>query len=164
MSSRLTHFDSDGRAQMVDVSEKTITTRTATARGAVMFTADVYEQIKAGRGKKGDIIAIAEIAGITGAKKTAELIPLCHPLPISGINVEIVADDNRKAFAVTARVKTDGKTGVEMEALTAVSCACLTIYDMTKALDKSMTITAIELVEKTGGKSGDFKRDDEASR
>ncbi len=160
MADELTHFDENGRPTMVDVSSKKDTARRAVARGRVVFSADAYETIKTRGSKKGDIGAIAELAGIMGAKRTNELIPLCHPLPISGISISTENDDQACAIIVEAAVKTTGKTGVEMEALTAVSIACLTIYDMTKAIDKSMTIEGIELIKKSGGKSGDYKRHD----
>lgn len=158
MSDKLTHIDSDGRAIMVDVADKTDTKRTATARGFVSLTPDTLAAIETGATKKGDVLSVAELAGIMGAKKTAELIPLCHPLPLS--KVKLVLTPQAEGIAVTAEVGCTGKTGVEMEALTAVSVACLTVYDMVKAMDKSASIGPIELVEKTGGKSGTFKRDD----
>ena len=158
--SDLTHFDDQGRAHMVDVSEKPDSARTARAQGRVVFSKASFDLIMARGVKKGDIAAIAQIAGITGAKRTAELIPLCHPLPITGVSVEVSADANTHSYVVTAQVKTTGKTGVEMEALSAVSVACLTIYDMAKAVDKSITIENIKLLSKTGGKSGRYVRDD----
>ena len=158
--SDLTHFDDQGRAHMVDVSEKPDSTRTASAQGRVVFSKVSFDQIMARGVKKGDIAAIAQIAGITGAKRTADLIPLCHPLPITGVSVEVSADKDTHSYVVTAQVKTTGKTGVEMEALSAVSVACLTIYDMAKAVDKSITIENIKLLSKTGGKSGRYIRDD----
>ena len=154
----LTHFDSDGRPVMVDVSDKPDTKRTALASGRIFYSREVFEKIKSGSGTKGDFIKIAEIAGIMGAKKTPDLIPLCHQIPISNVTLSIEPENDDASFIVTGTVRTTGKTGVEMEALTAVSIACLTIYDMTKALDKSMVISDIKLVEKSGGKSGDFKR------
>lgn len=159
----LTHFDEAGRPRMVDVSQKPVTTREASARGRVRFGAVAYQQIRAKGVKKGDIGAVAELAGIMGAKQTSALIPLCHPLPISGVKLNIEADDEAQAYIVTARVKTTGQTGVEMEALTAVSVACLTIYDMAKAIDKAMVIDEIMLVHKSGGQSGDFIRADSGS-
>ncbi len=156
--SDLTHFDKAGRAQMVDVSTKADTVRRAVAEGRVVFSPDTYAAIRDGGVKKGDIGAVAELAGIMGAKRTSDLIPLCHPLPIDKVSVEIERDDDACAFVVTAEVKTSGKTGVEMEALTAVSVACLTIYDMAKAIDKTITIECIRLIEKSGGRSGDFRR------
>lgn len=156
----LTHFDAKGRARMVDVSAKADTLRRAVASGRVMFSPGAYEIARSGGGKKGDIRSIAELAGVMGAKRTSDLIPLCHPLPITGLSVRVEPDDDAHAFIVTAEVKTTGKTGVEMEALTAAAVACLTIYDMAKAIDKSMTIGDIKLMEKSGGQSGDFSRDD----
>ena len=154
----LTHFDESGRPRMVDVSQKSETARTAQASGRVRMNAAALEMVKAATAKKGDAAAVAELAGIMGAKKTADLIPLCHPLALTGVKVETAIDPQTSAVVVTALVKTSGKTGVEMEALTAVSVACLTLYDMLKAVDKTMTIEDIKLVEKTGGASGDFQR------
>lgn len=152
----LTHFNEQGRARMVDISEKEVTKRTATARTSVKMLPSTLEQIKAGRIGKGDVLAVAQVAGIMAAKKTSEWIPMCHPLPLTGIN--IVFDDNgADELYIEGTVKTTGKTGVEMEALTAVSAAALTVYDMCKALQKDMVIGATMLVEKTGGKSGDYK-------
>ena len=156
--SDLTHFDDDGRPRMVDVSTKAQTERRAVAAGRVVFSREAYASIRKGGVRKGDIGAVAELAGIMGAKRTSDLIPLCHPLPIDKVTLRVEPDDALHAFTVTAEVKTSGRTGVEMEALTAVSVACLTIYDMAKAVDKSMTIEAVRLLEKTGGKSGDFQR------
>lgn len=155
---KISHLDDAGKAQMVDISGKADTARQAEAEGWVEFTPETFAQIKDGQSAKGEIIAVARIAGLMGAKKTSDLIPLCHPLPISGMTLDISADFDRHAFKVTATVKTSGKTGVEMEALSAVSIACLTIYDMTKALDKAIRITGIELVGKSGGKSGLYQR------
>lgn len=154
----LTHFDKDGRARMVDVSDKADSARRAIAEGRVAFSKEAYRTVREGGVKKGDIASVAELAGIMGAKRTSDLIPLCHPLAIDKVRLQIEPDDGACAFVVTAEVKTSGKTGVEMEALTAVSVACLTIYDMAKAVDKSMTIEGIRLLEKSGGKSDDFKR------
>ena len=154
--SKLTHIDASGRAQMVDVSGKAITQRTATAEGKVLMSQEAFDL--SGPNKKGDPISIAELAGIMGAKKTSELIPLCHPLPLTKVTTRITPLTGEIGYGVAATAKTDGKTGVEMEALTAVSIACLTLYDMLKAVDKAIEITDIRLVEKTGGKSGDFKR------
>lgn len=156
---RLTHLSSDGTANMVDVAEKDVTTRTATATGAVVMAPETLDLIRAGQAKKGDVIATARIAGIMAAKRTHELIPLCHPLALTKIAVEIEPDEDLPGLRVTAFAKLDGKTGVEMEALTAVSVACLTIYDMAKAVDRSMTINAVRLLEKTGGRSGDWTAD-----
>ena len=157
MSARLTHLDASGKADMVDVSVKDVTTRTATASGAVVMAPKTLELILAGNMKKGDVISAARIAGIMAAKKTHDLIPLCHPLALSKISVDIAPDASLPGFRVTAFAKLDGKTGVEMEALTAVSVACLTIYDMAKAVDRGMRLTDIRLEEKTGGRSGDFR-------
>ena len=154
--SKLTHIDASGRAQMVDVSGKAITQRTATAQGKVIMSQEAFDL--SGPSKKGDPIAIAELAGIMGAKKTSELIPLCHPLPLTKVTTQIEPLTDGIGYSAKATAKTDGKTGVEMEALSAVTIACLTLYDMLKAVDKAIEITEIRLTEKTGGKSGDFKR------
>ncbi|MCH1542182.1 MAG: cyclic pyranopterin monophosphate synthase MoaC [Alphaproteobacteria bacterium] len=159
MADKLTHIDDDGRAHMVDVADKNDSKRMARARGFVSLSPATLAAITAGRTKKGDVLSVAELAGIMAAKKTSELIPLCHPLPLSHVKLALTAEDN--GIAVEAEVGCTGKTGVEMEALTAVSVACLTVYDMVKAMEKSASIGAIELVEKSGGKSGDFKRDAE---
>jgi cyclic pyranopterin phosphate synthase len=159
MAEKLTHIDDDGRAHMVDVADKKDSKRMARARGFVSLSAETLSAIAEGRAKKGDVLAVAELAGIMAAKKTAELIPLCHPLPLT--RVKLVLTPQNDGIAVEAEVGCTGKTGVEMEALTAVSVACLTVYDMVKAMEKSARIGPIELVEKSGGKSGDFKRDAE---
>jgi cyclic pyranopterin phosphate synthase len=159
MADKLTHIDDDGRAHMVDVADKKDSKRMARARGFVRISVETLSAIAEGRAKKGDVLAVAELAGIMAAKKTAELIPLCHPLPLS--RVKLVLTPQNDGIAVEAEVGCTGKTGVEMEALTAVSVACLTVYDMVKAIEKSARIGPIELVEKSGGKSGDFKRDAE---
>lgn len=148
---------------MVDVTAKADANRRAVAQGRVVFTRESFETVRAGGVKKGDVIKVAELAGVMGAKRTADLIPLCHPLPVTGVNVRVEPDAEQSAFIVTAEVKTTGKTGVEMEALTAVMTACLTIYDMAKAVDKSMTIDAVRLIEKSGGASGDYRRDPQAT-
>jgi len=158
----LTHIGPDGRAVMVDVSEKSDTARLAIAAGYIDMSEGAFTQATSRTTKKGDPLAIAELAGIMGAKKTSDLIPLCHPLPLANVKVEIIADDDQPRLHVTARAKTTGKTGVEMEALTAVSTACLTLYDMLKAIDKTMTIGGITLLEKSGGKSGHFVNQSEA--
>lgn len=160
MSKKLTHIDGDGAAHMVDVSAKADTVRQATASGFVSMTADTLAAIMAGDAKKGDVIGTARLAGIMGAKRTSDLIPLCHPLALSKVSVDIVPDESAGGLHVRATVRVTGPTGVEMEALTAVSVACLTIYDMAKALDKSMTISGITLDEKIGGKSGHWVRTD----
>lgn len=157
MSDKLTHIDEDGRAHMVDVADKAETKRLARARGRVLLSPATLAAIAEGRTKKGDVLSVAELAGIMGAKKTAALIPLCHPLPLS--RVKLVLTPAADGILVEAEVGCSGKTGVEMEALTAVSIACLTVYDMVKAIQKDAQITGIELVEKSGGKSGDYKRD-----
>jgi cyclic pyranopterin phosphate synthase len=154
--SRLTHLDAEGNAHMVDVSGKDVTSRSATARAVVSMTPDTLRLILEGKAKKGDVIATARIAGIMAAKKTHELIPLCHPLMITKVTVDFAPDEASSSIEVTATVKVEGKTGVEMEALTACSVACLTLYDMLKAVDRAMTISNLRLVEKTGGKSGHF--------
>lgn len=161
--SQLTHIGPDGRARMVDISQKSVTERVALARGRVQISKAGLNALKAGGIKKGDPIAISELAGIIGAKKTADLIPLCHPLPLTGVNVQIEIDETASSLIVSARVKTTGKTGVEMEALTAVSVSCLTMYDMLKAIDKSMVISDIELIEKSGGRSEEYKKPESES-
>jgi cyclic pyranopterin phosphate synthase len=158
MNARLTHIAPDGKAEMVDVGDKAATTRTATASGAVVMEPATLGLILAGDAKKGDVIGIARIAGIMAAKKTADLIPLCHPLALTKIAVDIVPDRALPGLRVTASASLEGKTGVEMEVLTAVSVACLTIYDMAKAADRGMRITDIRLEEKTGGRSGEWRR------
>jgi cyclic pyranopterin phosphate synthase len=152
--SRLTHLDETGRARMVDVSDKAATTREAVASGFLRMQPDTLALALSGEGKKGDVRAVAEIAGVMAAKRTAELIPMCHPLALS--KVEVRVEPAEGGLAVTARVKTTGPTGVEMEALTAASVACLTLYDMLKAAEKGMVIEAVRLLQKTGGKSGDW--------
>ncbi len=154
---RLSHIDADGKAVMVDVSDKDITDRVATARGRVVMAPATMKLIQEGGVKKGDVLSVARLAGIMGAKKTPELIPLCHPLALNAIDVELALDPGRSAVEISATCRVKGRTGVEMEALTAVSVAALTIYDMCKAVDRSMTLTDIRLTEKSGGKSGDFR-------
>ena len=154
---KLSHLDEHGAARMVDVSDKAATSRTARAGGFVKMTAATLALIKTGEAKKGDVLAAARIAGIMAAKKTSELIPLCHPLSITKASVGFTTSNAPCGIAVVAEVKVSGQTGVEMEALTAVSVACLTIYDMLKAADKGMVIADIRLLEKTGGRSGPFK-------
>lgn len=158
MPPKLSHIDERGRPRMVDVSAKAATARVAVARGKVQFSVKAYKSVRAQKSAKGDVLRVAEIAGVMAAKKAAELIPLCHPLALSAIGVEATFDDDACAAQVHASVRSEGKTGVEMEALTAVAVACLTIYDMTKSIDKGMCIGGIELVEKTGGASGDFRK------
>ena len=157
--SRLTHIGEDGRARMVDVSGKPDTAREAVASGQVRMAPETLALALSGGGKKGDVRAVAEIAGVMAAKRTAELIPLCHPLNLSKVAVEIEEAADGSGLSVTARVATTGPTGVEMEALTAVSVACLTLYDMLKAADRGMTIEAVRLERKAGGASGDFGRE-----
>ncbi len=156
---KLSHITASGEAHMVDVSQKAVTTRVATAEGRIVMKPETLALCLSGDAKKGDVLGTARIAGIMAAKKTHELIPLCHPLLISKVTVDLVADATLPGVRVTASVKVGGQTGVEMEALAAVSVALLTVYDMLKAVDRFMTIEAIGLVEKTGGKSGDWHRD-----
>jgi cyclic pyranopterin phosphate synthase len=156
MPKTLTHLGSAGEAHMVDVSDKAVTSRIAVAEGRVVMKSATLDLVIAGDAKKGDVLGTARIAGIMAAKRTHELIPLCHPLPISQISVELTPDTDIPGITVRASVKVSGQTGVEMEALTAVSVACLTIYDMVKAVDRGMRIENIRLVEKHGGKSGHF--------
>ena len=155
--STLTHIDETGAASMVDVSSKPITEREATAEGHVIMSAETLALIKSGNAKKGDVLGVARIAGIMAAKRTSDLIPLCHPLMLSKITVELEPDDALPGIKIRATAKLSGQTGVEMEALTAVSVACLTIYDMVKAADRTMRIDGIRLTEKRGGKSGHFR-------
>ncbi len=155
MSNKLTHFDADGRARMVDVGGKPASDRTARAQGFVALAKETLAAITANQAAKGDVLAVAELAGIMAAKKTADLIPLCHPLSLS--RVKLVLTQQQDGILVVADVACSGQTGVEMEALTAVSVACLTVYDMIKAIDKAARIGPIELIEKTGGKSGSFR-------
>ncbi len=154
---RLTHVDEAGAAHMVDVSAKAETTRQAVARGRISMSKEAAQAILEGSTKKGDVLAVARVAGIMAAKKTAELIPLCHPLMLSKVTLDLSADE--EGVTATATVRTTGQTGVEMEALTAASVALLTIYDMAKAIDKGMILGPIALIEKTGGKSGDWRAD-----
>ena len=156
MNKELSHLDANGKARMVDVSEKSDTVRTAIARGEVLMKPETLALIRAGAMKKGDVLTVAQIAGIQAAKRTSELIPLCHPLPLSHIEVELELDDALPGVIITATTRVTGKTGVEMEALTAVSVAALTVYDMAKAVEKTMVIQNIRLIEKHGGRSGDI--------
>ncbi len=158
---KLSHIDDDGKAAMVDVSDKDVTERSATARGAVVMAPDTMRLIEAGEVKKGDVLSVARLAGIMGAKKTPELIPLCHPLALNAIDVELTLDPDRNAVLISATCRVKGRTGVEMEALTAVAVAALTIYDMCKAVDRAMRLTDIRLVEKSGGRSGVFRADED---
>lgn len=159
MSGGFTHFDPAGHAAMVDVSAKPITARTATARALVVMQPATLAMIQQGSAKKGDVLGVARLAGIMGAKRTADLIPLCHPLPISSVTLDLAADPAANAVAISATVRTTGQTGVEMEALTAASVAALTVYDMCKAVDRSMRIEALRVIYKAGGKSGEFSQD-----
>jgi len=152
---KLTHVDSTGRAHMVDVGDKLITDRIAVAKGEVFMKRATFNLIRDGALKKGDVLTVAQIAGITAAKRTADLIPLCHPLPLTKVDVDLALEESLPGVIITATVKTSGRTGVEMEALTAVSVAALTVYDMAKSSEKTMRIQNIRLVEKYGGKSGD---------
>jgi cyclic pyranopterin phosphate synthase len=154
--SDLTHFDDQGRAVMVDVTDKDETDRTATACGTVTMQPETLARIMQGGIKKGDVLSVARLAGIMGSKRTPDLIPLCHPLPLTSAKVDLVCDPDRNAVDITATCKTTGKTGVEMEALTAVSVAALTVYDMCKAIDRGMTLGDIRVIHKAGGKSGDW--------
>ncbi|PZD74336.1 Cyclic pyranopterin monophosphate synthase 2 [Acaryochloris thomasi RCC1774] len=155
-SPTLTHLDVQGQAHMVDVSEKVVTARVAIAQGQVLMSAATFAAIEAGNAPKGDVLGTARLAGIMAAKQTAQLIPLCHPLPLQKIKVEITPDAQRSGYVIQAIVKTKSETGVEMEALTAVSIAALTLYDMAKALEKSIRIENIHLLHKQGGKSGEW--------
>ncbi len=155
MPSKLTHLDRSGRARMVDISEKAATTRTCVAQGEIRMERETLELIREGNMKKGDVLGVAQIAGISAAKRTWELIPLCHPLPLESIELDLVLDEGLPGVKITATAKTTGRTGVEMEALTAVSVAALTVYDMAKAAEKTMRIQNIRLIEKHGGRSGD---------
>lgn len=158
MNDRLTHLDERGRARMVDVSDKPASAREAAARGRVRMAPATLARALAGDTPKGDIRAVAEIAGVMAGKRTADLIPLCHPIPLSSVTVEIAPDKANSALVVTARARTTGQTGVEMEAMTAVSVACLAIYDMLKAVDRAMVIEEVALLAKRGGASGDYER------
>ena len=156
----LTHFNEQGRARMVDVTEKAVTHRRAVAAGEIHMAPETLQNIKDGTLKKGDVLAVAQVAGIQAAKHNWELIPMCHPLPLTGIDITFHLSDQPCMVEIRAAVTCTGVTGVEMEALTAVSVAALTIYDMCKAVQKDMEITNIRLLEKSGGKSGDYKRED----
>ena len=155
--SGLTHFDATGNAHMVDVSDKAVTSRVATAKGHIRMAPETLAMITENRAKKGYVLAVAQLAGIMGAKETARLIPLCHPLPITKVALTLEPDESLPGVQITATVKTTGQTGVEMEALTAVSVAALTVYDMVKAVDKAMEIGATRVVLKDGGKSGRYE-------
>ncbi|HEY0184157.1 MAG TPA: cyclic pyranopterin monophosphate synthase MoaC [Rhodopila sp.] len=157
--SGFTHFDQAGNAAMVDVSDKAVTARTATARVRVVMAPTTLAMIRQGSAKKGDVLGVARIAGIMAAKRTSDLIPLCHPLPISSVKLDLEPRDMENAVEITATVRTTGQTGVEMEALTAASLAALTVYDMCKAVDRSMRIDGLRVTHKDGGKSGAFAQD-----
>lgn len=159
--SDFTHFNDQGRAKMVDIGEKPISQRTAVAAGRVLVNDTTFALIQSGGIKKGDVLTVAQIAGVMGAKRTPDIIPMCHPLLIDGINLELTLDEGRKSVEIRATVSCDGRTGVEMEALTAVSTAALTVYDMCKAVQKDMVITDIRLVSKTGGVHGEYLREEE---
>ena len=156
----LTHLDDQGNAKMVDVGDKDITSREAVARGHVSIQPETLQLIKEGLMKKGDVLTIAQLAGIMGAKKTSELIPLCHPLPLDRVDVDLELDEKEGRINITATAKTTARTGVEMEALTAVSVAALTLYDMCKSVDRGMRIEAVRLIKKSGGRSGDINLED----
>ncbi|MCO4054572.1 MAG: cyclic pyranopterin monophosphate synthase MoaC [Bosea sp.] len=156
--SGLTHLDAQGQAHMVDVADKAVTSRRAVAEGCVVMEPATLALIRAGDAKKGDVLGTARLAGIMAAKRTHELVPLCHPLALSKVSLELALDDALPGVRVSAEVRVSGQTGVEMEALTAVTIACLTIYDMVKAVDRAMRIEAIQLVHKSGGKSGVYER------
>ena len=158
--SDFTHFNEQGRAKMVDVGKKDTTRRVAVAAGRVLVNPHTFALIRSGGMKKGDVLTVAQIAGIMGAKRTPDLIPMCHPILMGGINMELSLDDKRKSVEIKATVSCDGRTGVEMEALTAVSTAALTVYDMCKAVQKDMVITDIRLLSKTGGVHGDYFREE----
>ncbi|GAB4366910.1 MAG: cyclic pyranopterin monophosphate synthase MoaC [Kiloniellaceae bacterium] len=151
------HFDAEGKAVMVDVSDKEVTERSATAKGSVIMQPETLAMIRDGGVKKGDVLSVARLAGIMGAKRTPDLIPLCHPLALTSVKVDLAIDEARSAVDITATCKLKGRTGVEMEALTAVSVAALTVYDMCKAVDRGMRITEVRLTHKAGGKSGTFE-------
>jgi cyclic pyranopterin phosphate synthase len=154
---KLSHIDARGRAKMVDVSAKADTVREATARGRIVMQAETLRLIQQGGVSKGDVLSVAQVAGIMAAKKTHDLIPMCHPLLLSGIEVTLTPDEGASSVEMTATIRTTGKTGVEMEALTAVTVAALTVYDMCKAADRAMRIEEVRLVRKSGGKSGDYR-------
>lgn len=159
--SDFTHFNGQGRAKMVDVGEKSVTHRSATAAGRVLVNAQTFELIRSGGMKKGDVLTVAQIAGVMGAKRTPELIPMCHPILMDGIDLELHLDETRLSVEICATVSCDGRTGVEMEALTAVSAAALTVYDMCKAVQKDMVIADICLTRKAGGIHGDYIREEQ---
>ena len=155
-----THFGKEGRAKMVNVGEKPLSLRTAVAAGRVLVNSETFELIKSGGMKKGDVLAVAQVAGVMGAKRTPDIIPMCHPVVIDGIDLELSLNDDLCSVEIKASVSCDGRTGVEMEALSAVSVAALTVYDMCKAVQKDMVISDIRLISKTGGVHGDYKREE----
>ncbi|MBQ3542790.1 MAG: cyclic pyranopterin monophosphate synthase MoaC [Oscillospiraceae bacterium] len=155
-----THFNEQGRARMVDVGEKPISQRTAVAAGRVLVSEETFALIQSGGMKKGDVLTVSQIAGVMGAKRTPDIIPMCHPILMDGIDLALTLDENRRSVEIQATVSCDGRTGVEMEALTAVSTAALTVYDMCKAVQKDMVITDIRLLRKTGGVHGDYEREE----
>ena len=159
--SDFTHFNEQGRAKMVDVGEKPVSERTAVAAGRVLVNAETFALIKSGGMKKGDVLTVAQIAGVMGAKRTPDIIPMCHPILLGGIDLSLALDETQHSVEIAASVRCDGRTGVEMEALTAVSTAALTVYDMCKAVQKDMIITDIRLLKKSGGVHGDFERKEE---
>ena len=161
IGSDFTHFNNEGRARMVDVGEKPPTRRTAVAGARVLVSRETFDLIRSGGMKKGDVLTVAQIAGVMGAKRTPELIPMCHPVLVDGIDLDLSLDERRCSVEIRASVSCDGRTGVEMEALTAASVAALTVYDMCKAVQKDMVITDIRLIDKTGGVHGDFHREAE---
>lgn len=159
MTDGFTHLDAEGRARMVDVGGKAVTRRVAVAEGRIVTSAETAQAIAGGENPKGDVLAVARLAGIMGAKRTADLIPLCHPLPLDAVEVDVRVDATLPGVRVTATARVEGRTGVEMEALTAVSCALLTVYDMCKARDRGMVVDGIRLLRKEGGRSGTWKAD-----
>lgn len=160
MSQDFTHFNEQGRAKMVDVGEKPVNIRTAVAAARVLVNWDTFALIRSGGMKKGDVLTVAQVAGVMGAKRTPDLIPMCHPILIDGIDLSLSLDEERCSVEIRAEVRCDGRTGVEMEALTAASTAALTVYDMCKAVQKDMVITDVRLLQKTGGVHGDFTREE----
>ena len=160
--SDFTHFDGAGRARMVDVGGKGVTSRAAVAAGRVLLDRATFDLIRSGGAKKGDVLTVAQVAGIMGAKRTPDLVPMCHPIALDGVDLSLTLDEARLSVEITAAVRADGRTGVEMEALTAVSVAALTVYDMCKAVQRDMAITDIRLLKKTGGVHGDYERQEEA--
>jgi cyclic pyranopterin phosphate synthase len=160
---KLSHLDQSGEARMVDVGEKPVTQRTAVAEGVVRMSREAFDLVRENAVAKGDVLGVARLAGIQAAKRTAELVPLCHPLPLEQVQVDAVLEPELPGVRVTATVRATARTGVEMEALTAVTVACLTVYDMVKAADRGMLIEAIRLIRKTGGRSGDYRAPERAS-